>query len=210
MGLNQKQLAQKTMAELASMKPVVGDRGRLQIDKEIRRRDQISRKREAAIVVEADARVMGRHGVDGDDRDLRRALQLFVSDASELVTLSIPGEPRPKERPRFGKGRVFSSKSQKDDQDRLRGYFAEAFGRWPIGGTVAVACLFYRSSQRHVDIDNLVKQVFDAANGIIWHDDAQVTACIETLEVDREHPRIALGVVPYGCSVVRNLNRSTT
>lgn len=202
MGLNQKSLMQLTLTELMGLKVVVGERGQAQVSAEIRRRDRLSRKRAENISVESGTRVMGRNGVESDARDLKRALWLFIDDSSKVVTFSVPGEPRPKERPRFGKGHVFSSETQKDDQERLQGHFADVFPN-PLDGTIAVACLFYRSSQHHVDIDNLVKQVFDAANGIIWHDDAQVTACIETLEVDREHPRIAIGVVPYGCSVKR-------
>ena len=216
MGLNQKRLTRLTITELMGLKVAVGERGQAQVDKEIRRRDRLSRKRAESIKVEATARWFGRDGPSGDEDDLCQLLEPFnLSMASyaphglDLTWLTIFGEPKPKERPRFSGGRVLSSKAQKVDQKRLREALAPAFLK-KLDGTVAVACLFYRSTQRHVDIDNLIKQVFDAANGIIWHDDAQVTACIKTLEVDREHPRTVLGVVPYPCSVVRNLNRSST
>ena len=209
MGLDQKQLAQKTMSELAGLKLVVGDRGRAQVDREIRRRDQLSRKKAVSIRAEGESRWFGRNGPEGDEEDLRELLEPFsrsmahyASHGLDLTWLTILGEPRPKERPRFGGGRVFSSKTQMADQKRLQHGMSLAFDE-PLDGTIAIACLFYRSTQHHVDVDNLLKQVMDAAKGIIWHDDAQVTASWPALEVDREYPRIAIGVVPYQCSVRR-------
>lgn len=43
------------------------------------------------------------------------------------------------------------------------------------------------------DIDNLVKGLFDAANGIVWWDDNQVVRC-EAEKIYSHHPRIEFEV----------------
>jgi Holliday junction resolvase RusA-like endonuclease len=44
----------------------------------------------------------------------------------------------------------------------------------PVTGRLAVAITLCEPDRRRRDIDNYVKLLFDAANGLLWRDDAQV------------------------------------
>ena len=47
-------------------------------------------------------------------------------------------------------------------------------GRGPVDGDMYVRLAFGCRPARRGDLDNLVKLVLDAANGIVWNDDRQV------------------------------------
>ncbi len=96
-----------------------------------------------------------------------------------MSTFILPGEPTPKGRPRFSvvRGKVHTYTPAKT-------LAAEQEIQWRIRGQVQgppskeqfhVALAFYCKSKT-VDIDNLVKLIFDAANGIVWVDDKQVAS----------------------------------
>lgn len=65
---------------------------------------------------------------------------------------------------------------------------------WPLGGArYSVRIWVHEADRRSRDLDNIVKPLLDAANGVLWRDDRQV----DHLEVvrcppDRERPRIGL------------------
>lgn len=123
---------------------------------------------------------------------------------SRPVTIWIGGEPVPQMRPRLGQGRTYSPTSSwkllvrdcvrltketaipRSTPVRVRLEFriprpAKHYSRakaairrllpgappWPIGTNVG-------------DIDNLEKAVLDAANGILWVDDAQIVSLTST------------------------------
>jgi Holliday junction resolvase RusA-like endonuclease len=116
--------------------------------------------------------------------------------------IEIEGEPRSKSRPRFTfTGKVYSAKKQRDNENLLKLYFRQHFNK-PILAEVAVACVFYRSSRGRIDIDNLLKQIFDAANSICWVDDMQVTGVSAILKLDRDRPRIHIAIAHNGDNLI--------
>lgn len=58
------------------------------------------------------------------------------------------------------------------------------------GDDLAVRARFHVS--RAADLDNLVKSLLDACNGVAWKDDAQVTRISAELVRESERPRIEL------------------
>tara|TARA_Y100000310_G_scaffold184500_1_gene184621 strand:+ start:274 stop:747 length:474 start_codon:yes stop_codon:yes gene_type:complete len=113
----------------------------------------------------------------------------------ESVTVSIPGRPVGKGRPRFGKGKVYTPEPTRNAENTLQFYFRQAC--WvplegPLSLTVAFCFKYPRSwskARREAveggeepwymgkpDLDNLLKLVKDAGNGILWRDDAQVVS----------------------------------
>ena len=48
--------------------------------------------------------------------------------------------------------------------------------KWPMNAQYAVALDFYRRRKVDAtpDLDNLIKSVLDACNGVLWNDDSQV------------------------------------
>jgi crossover junction endodeoxyribonuclease RusA len=100
----------------------------------------------------------------------------------------IPGNPIPKERPRVVKGHTYTPKRTLDAERVVQFYAKRA--RVPcLAGLVRLTVSFYRDSAHACDLDNLVKLVSDALNGIAWKDDRQVVVLSALKAIDRENPR---------------------
>lgn len=91
----------------------------------------------------------------------------------------IDGTPVPKQRARvIGKGRgAFTPKKTKSAEERVAWMLAlkaNLRGNPIADRAIGVRLLFACPDRRRRDIDNLVKLIYDAANGVIWKDDAQI------------------------------------
>ena len=94
-----------------------------------------------------------------------------------LARFTIPGNPRPKERPRHGKGRTFTPKGTVLAEAAVLAAFNSTYPGWvPLDKAVKIelTATFYRDSKRIVDADNLGKLVQDALNKHAFADDSQV------------------------------------
>jgi crossover junction endodeoxyribonuclease RusA len=112
------------------------------------------------------------------------------------MRITIPGEPVPKQRPRLGKnGTVYTPKQTRVAEDVIRWMLTSSHVR-PAEGDVAVFLDFSTSSRRRVDLDNLVKLVLDACNGLAWKDDSQVVLINARLERGSHTQRTILEVIP--------------
>jgi Holliday junction resolvase RusA-like endonuclease len=118
------------------------------------------------------------------------------------LTITIPGKPIAKKRPRFARRGKFVTTYNCQETEEGRFMFsimAQLPEGWqPIQGPVRLEALFMmpipKTSRRkaldmalgnirHVkkpDTDNLVKMVKDCANGILWRDDSQVYSIYAT------------------------------
>lgn len=149
---------------------------------------------------------------EGDDPEasphwnaMRRVMAILAAwapDARAYHTVVVHGEPRSKARPRFAGGHAYSSVKQRAAEKELRRVLARTFTE-PLIGNVAVVCGFYRSTHGRVDVDNMLKHVMDAANRTVFRDDSQVTAMSGYVELDKDAPRIVIGVATYECSLSR-------
>lgn len=105
------------------------------------------------------------------------------------LSLVIEGKPPVKKRPRFGKGRVYKA----DDAAELAtGLALRRQVPEPLRGNLCLVAVFYMPDRRVLDGDNLSKHLWDAANGVLWRDDSQVTRSAQFVELDRERPRTEL------------------
>lgn len=132
-------------------------------------------------------------------RDRETCLGLFRTFGSQPLFMTVEGEPRSKARPMEGS-------AKQDRQSHLLKNHMQVASLVPIKGNVAIVCIFYRSNKNRVDLDNLTKEVFDAANSVIWRDDMQVTACVALLRMDADYPRTAIAVGPH--TIGSSLDRS--
>ena len=115
-----------------------------------------------------------------------------------MIRFTVPGQPVGKGRPRIGKigthARMFTPAKTVGYEDRVRFAAHQAMGGGlpllcPIRATLEIALQIPTSWSKRAqaraadgvehpttkpDMDNVVKAVFDALNGIVWRDDVQV------------------------------------
>ncbi len=109
----------------------------------------------------------------------------------KTISLTIPGNPVAKGRPRFsihqGQARTYSPAETVSWENNVRAcaYNAKVT---PLDGPLQMTCIFYRPWPKSMskkarltampgtrpDVDNYIKLVLDALNGIAWRDDAQL------------------------------------
>ena len=96
---------------------------------------------------------------------------------SEVVSFDVPGSPVPWQRTRGSGKRRFSSKEQVAYQRSVKHHARYAMlKRPPAMGPLAIRIEVYFEDRRVRDLDNVVKQISDSLNGIVWIDDAQIVS----------------------------------
>ncbi len=93
-----------------------------------------------------------------------------------MIRFTVDGEPVAKARPRVVKGRTYTPQRTLDAEEAIGYRFREELpGHEPLTGWVGMRCTFYTKSQRpRSDVDNLIKLVSDALEGIAYVNDKQV------------------------------------
>ena len=116
-----------------------------------------------------------------------------------VLRLTIPGEPLPKQRARVLRtGRTYTPARTREAENVIRWYTVVARQKAGVRGLergpLSLTARFYRSTARTADLDNLVKLVTDALNGVLWHDDRQVVQ-LHAARFDRQkNPRTEIEV----------------
>lgn len=142
--------------------------------------------------------------------DVERCLDMYDALGSmgyddTMAMVTIPGAPWSKARPRFGKGRTFTSRDDVDAEKRTGTYLRQAVTA-PFMGNVFIGCLFFRPNRQRIDTDNLLKHVCDAATGILWKDDSQCTGLMGVLELDPERPRTVVIIGRHQSTLKRGVD----
>ena len=110
--------------------------------------------------------------------DTGMGAETYQTDVPQvLARFTIPGNPRPKERPRLARGRTYTPSGTVIAELSVLAAFNAAYPLWePIDKTVKIdlKASFYRDSKRVVDVDNLAKLIQDALNKKAFVDDSQV------------------------------------
>lgn len=104
-----------------------------------------------------------------------------IERGATLISLRVAGEPVPKARPRHGKnGRVYTPDKTLAAEEAIGWRVRECYiglvpTDRPVGIDLVFACRGSRAKRNgRADLDNLVKLVKDALNGLVWLDDSQV------------------------------------
>ena len=109
----------------------------------------------------------------------------------------IAGKPQPKQRPRFYRGRCYTPAATRE-YEKLVAATATASGVKIIEtGPVEFRLSVFMPNARRVDLDNIIKSVTDALNGICYTDDHQIVAITAWKAIDRENPRAEVAIVPW-------------
>lgn len=107
-----------------------------------------------------------------------------------MITVTIPGQPVPKARPRMGRNGVYTPQKTKNHEAQIGKLAAPHFSE-PIEGPVSVtviaqfkppkswtkkktAELMGSPHTQRPDLDNIEKAVWDGLNGIAFIDDSQI------------------------------------
>lgn len=108
-----------------------------------------------------------------------------MNGALDSFMFVLEGRPRPKERPRLGRGgRVFTPKRTHQQEQAMAVCAMNALpSGWHLNATYAVEMRFYFKGGVLPDIDNLIK-IIDGLNGVVWDDDRQVTE-IQAMRLNR-------------------------
>lgn len=93
-----------------------------------------------------------------------------------VIDFTVLGEPRSKARPRFNRatGMAYTPKETRIAEGVIAAcYVSEAHGRI-LHGSISVEVEFHLWRKSRRDIDNLLKLVLDALNGVAYGDDFSV------------------------------------
>ena len=115
------------------------------------------------------------------------------------IDVTIYGEPIPQARPRFANGHAYESARSRNYKTLARFWMTQKLKQetaWkPLESALTVDITFYmsipsswskkrkeealngviRPTTRNGDIDNLIKAILDAGNGLLWVDDTFIT-----------------------------------
>jgi len=103
-----------------------------------------------------------------------------------MINLVIPGRPRPKGRPRFNnKGFVYTPSNTRQHEKYVRELALDIVDK-PLEGDLILNVTVVIKNRNHGDLDNYVKLVSDALNGIAYQDDKQIKELHGYLYYDKD------------------------
>jgi Holliday junction resolvase RusA-like endonuclease len=121
----------------------------------------------------------------------------------KIAAFTVAGQPLPKERPRFGRGRGYTTQRTQDAEQRVADAFTAQTGirhtiERPVTGLLRVRVRFFRDDRRRVDLDNLAKVPLDALNKLAWADDSQIVSLVASKHYDADRPRTEIEIWTAG------------
>lgn len=114
-----------------------------------------------------------------------------------LCKFDVPGEPVPKGRPRFDAKRMRTYTPEKTvaAEQRLLQYLKVTYPRVnPSLAYVGLELRFYLGGTGRGDLDNYIKLVSDAMNGVVYRDDKQVRRIEADVIDNSDRPRTEISV----------------
>lgn len=113
------------------------------------------------------------------------------------MELIVPGKPVPLQRSQTSKGRHYLPPRSRAYRELVQACWMEA-GRPRLGVADLAASMRFYGARADCDIDNLVKAILDALNGLAYVDDRQIVclAGIHKLPVDAAGARAEIEIWP--------------
>lgn len=121
------------------------------------------------------------------------------------ISKAVPGKPPRTHQP------PEDARAEQATRDLLREQWSDAGYAEPLEGNLRFSFWFFRSNRQTIDLDNLIKHVLDAAAGIVFVNDCQVTAYGDTeVHLDRDNPRTEIVVEPHeSATLLRDYDAAT-
>ena len=114
------------------------------------------------------------------------------------MKIVLPFPPSSNRYYRSFRGRVVKSQEARDYQRTVVHLTAgDALDGFPLTGAVGLQLNFYRP-QRRGDLDNRIKVLVDALQGILYSDDKQVSELHAYLHDDKQNPCVEVNVWATG------------
>lgn len=101
------------------------------------------------------------------------------------------GKPPVKKRPRVTRRGTYAPDA---DVERATAAVLARHADEPMEGPLVLVAGFWMPNLNRLDVDNLLKHLADAGNGVLWRDDSQLVRIAGLRFLDRERPRTALMV----------------
>ena len=122
-----------------------------------------------------------------------RAVQ---SDGTQWhITFVVEGPPVPWQRASGRGGKRFTPAKTRAYQQKLAWHMLRARpAGWPLNGEYVLDVGFWFGDRRRRDVDNCLKSIMDAGNGVLWADDSQVRRLGAGRELDAARPRAEIWV----------------
>ncbi len=123
-----------------------------------------------------------------------------------MIKIFVDGEPIPAARPRYSGGRVYQPARNREYREKVSWCAKVAMkSAAPLAGALSAVVKLYRryrpTSQSFGDVDNHLKAIFDALQGIVFTNDAQIVSCHVEKHTDGENPRAEIEIAPAAVSV---------
>jgi Holliday junction resolvase RusA-like endonuclease len=123
---------------------------------------------------------------------------------TQQLTFAVPGNPKPKGRPRFTKyGHPYTPKTTKKYEQSVRVAALAALTewrnenngqKWNVTGPFALNAFLFFGDRRKRDIDNVLKSISDALNKLLYDDDHQLDEISAKRRYDIRSPRAVVTV----------------
>lgn len=120
-----------------------------------------------------------------------------------MVKIEIQGDAIPAARPRFSGKRCYQPSRNVEYRQKVQAAARLAMdGAEPMDGELFADVKIYRKYKRTAriagDVDNHLKAVLDALNGIVFFDDSQIVRCVVEKFTDKEKPRAVIEIGAMG------------
>jgi len=115
-----------------------------------------------------------------------------MNDKKVLFYLTIPGNPVANQRPRMGRGYVYTPRKSKEYKELVASYIRSKYRHAPDeNNKFGLKATFYRSNKQRIDIDNLIKNLMDGITiASVWKDDSQLQELSAEIFLADKEPRV--------------------
>lgn len=89
-------------------------------------------------------------------------------------SITVPGKPVPKGRPRFYRGRAITPQATRDYEKRIADAWRDKYGDTVLEGKLKMFVYAWSKTAGRADVDNYVKIAGDGLNAVAFPDDRNI------------------------------------
>ena len=109
-----------------------------------------------------------------------------------MISFKIPGRPVPKGRPRTAKGVIYTPARTREYEQQVK-QVADYLGDKSLyDEDLAVKIKLIFKDRKHGDLDNYIKSITDALNGVLYRDDRQIKEIMAYIKTGQDEGAVIL------------------